>query len=242
MGGPPMGPPGAPGTDDNTLVSDRIHQEIERGVSARAGVAETVCRTAPAAVAAGLGLAGSFPLLAASPAPRTQETGTVTAFGVLLSPFIVSVVPVSALAALPGRGLDGRSTPASRRHHILGTGRKGQASTRWLSTDSRRMSAPPRATFAASRLTAPKRGSARRPSEESGHSTRHAPTSATVRHSPSSTRHARTYPETRSRMSGEHEERGHGDGRGDGRSRPLGPDRHDGHGPKASLPSPVAAW
>ncbi|MGW4160751.1 MMPL family transporter [Streptomyces sp. NPDC004788] len=92
------------GTDYNILVSDRIREERERGVPARAGVAEAVRRTAPAVVAAGLVLAGSFATLAVSPAPGTQEIGTVTAFGVLLSSLVVSVVLVPALAALLGRG------------------------------------------------------------------------------------------------------------------------------------------
>ncbi|MGW1108479.1 MMPL family transporter [Streptomyces sp. NPDC002540] len=92
------------GTDYNILVSDRIREEMEGGVPARAAVAEAVRRTAPAVLAAGLVLAGSFATLAVSPSPGTQEIGAVTAFGVLLSSVVVSVVLVPALAALLGRG------------------------------------------------------------------------------------------------------------------------------------------
>ncbi|GHF71605.1 putative membrane protein ActII-3 [Streptomyces mashuensis] len=116
------------GTDYNILVGDRIREEMNGGLPARAGVAKAVRRTAPAVVAAGVVLAGSFVTLAVTPEPSTQQIGAVTAFGVLLSSLVVSVVLVPALAALLGRGFwwplrrrgTHRTTPPAPTHEGAG--------------------------------------------------------------------------------------------------------------------------
>ncbi|MFC9292785.1 MMPL family transporter [Streptomyces sp. NPDC057011] len=93
------------GTDYNILVIDRIREEMQRPGPARAAVARTVRRTAPAVATAGLVLAASFGSLAVSPDPATQQIGFATALGILLSAFVLSVVLVPACAALWGRSL-----------------------------------------------------------------------------------------------------------------------------------------
>ncbi|MFI1169114.1 MMPL family transporter [Streptomyces sp. NPDC020801] len=93
------------GTDYNILMSDRVREEMQRPGPARSAVARAVRHTAPAVATAGLVLAGSFGSLAVNPDPSTQQIGSATALGILLSAFVLSSALVPALAALLGRAL-----------------------------------------------------------------------------------------------------------------------------------------
>ncbi|MGW9596319.1 MMPL family transporter [Streptomyces chartreusis] len=104
------------GTDYNILISDRIREEMERPGSSRAAVARAVRHTAPAIATAGLVLATSFGSLAVTTSPSTQQIGFGTAFGIVLSAFILSIVLVPALIALFGPNVWWPARPGGRGH------------------------------------------------------------------------------------------------------------------------------
>jgi RND superfamily putative drug exporter len=91
------------GTDYNMLMSARLREGFEAGLSARQAVASAIRHAAPPITAAGLVLATSFGSLMIYDDQATKQTGFGMAIGILLASFVVSTLLVPALTALIGK-------------------------------------------------------------------------------------------------------------------------------------------
>jgi putative drug exporter of the RND superfamily len=90
------------GTDYNILMSHRLREEREAGISHREATARAVQHVAPAITAAGLALAASFATLMLNSDTGTQQMGFGMAIGILLASFVVSTLLVPAVTTLVG--------------------------------------------------------------------------------------------------------------------------------------------
>jgi RND superfamily putative drug exporter len=91
------------GTDYNMLMSARLREGFEAGLSARQAVASAIRHAAPPITAAGLVLATSFGSLMIYDDYGTKETGFGMAIGILFASIVVSTLLVPALTALIGK-------------------------------------------------------------------------------------------------------------------------------------------
>jgi RND superfamily putative drug exporter len=91
------------GTDYNMLMSARLREGFEAGLSARQAIANAIRHAAPPITAAGLVLATSFGSLMIYDDYGTKETGFGMAIGILFASFVVSTLLVPALTALIGK-------------------------------------------------------------------------------------------------------------------------------------------
>jgi RND superfamily putative drug exporter len=91
------------GTDYNMLMSARLREGFEAGLSTRQAVTSAIRHAAPPITAAGLVLATSFGSLMIYDDYGTKETGFGMAIGILFASFVVSTLLVPALTALIGK-------------------------------------------------------------------------------------------------------------------------------------------
>lgn len=91
------------GTDYNMLMSARLREGFEAGLSPRQAVASAIRHAAPPITAAGLVLATSFGSLMIYDDQATKQTGFGMAIGILFASFVVSTLLVPALTALIGK-------------------------------------------------------------------------------------------------------------------------------------------
>jgi RND superfamily putative drug exporter len=90
------------GTDYNVLISARLREELEQGVTPRQATARAVGAVAPAIAAAGLVLAASFSTLMLAKDLNSREVGFAMAVGILIAAFVVSTLLVPAITTLLG--------------------------------------------------------------------------------------------------------------------------------------------
>lgn len=90
------------GTDYNILMSARLREELEHGVTAREATARAVRAVAPAITAAGLVLAASFSSLMLNKDGNTKQIGFAMAVGILIASFVVSTLLVPAITTMLG--------------------------------------------------------------------------------------------------------------------------------------------
>lgn len=90
------------GEDYNILVMSRIREEAAR-LPLRAAVANALGTTGPTVTSAGLVLAGTFGVLAATTSGQVQQIATGLSLGVLLDSFVVRTLLVPSVVVLLGR-------------------------------------------------------------------------------------------------------------------------------------------
>ena len=90
------------GTDYNILMSARLREEREHGVTAREATARAVRAVAPAITAAGLVLSASFSSLMLNKDMNARQIGFAMAVGILIASFVVSTLLVPAITTMVG--------------------------------------------------------------------------------------------------------------------------------------------
>jgi RND superfamily putative drug exporter len=93
------------GTDYNILVSTRLREEDETGVSEAHALERTVRRSLPTVTAAAIILAGTFAALMLTPLTSLRQLGFGVSAGILISAFLVAGTLLPSIAALLGRRL-----------------------------------------------------------------------------------------------------------------------------------------
>lgn len=111
------------GTDYNILMIARIREELQAGHAPRQAAAVALRQAGAPVAAAGVILAGSFGVLAISPA--LGQIGFAVGTGVLLSTFVLSWLLIPALTALFGRAAFWPAQVVSGRHDDRSTGSTG---------------------------------------------------------------------------------------------------------------------
>jgi RND superfamily putative drug exporter len=90
------------GTDYNILMSARLREELEHGVTVREATARAVRAVAPAITAAGLVLSASFSSLMLNKDMNARQVGFAMAVGILIASFVVSTLLVPAITTMVG--------------------------------------------------------------------------------------------------------------------------------------------
>ena len=90
------------GTDYNILMSARLREELEHGVTPREATARAVRAVAPAIAAAGLVLSASFSSLMLNKDMNARQVGFAMAVGILIASFLVSTLLVPAITTMVG--------------------------------------------------------------------------------------------------------------------------------------------